>query len=161
MCPTELQAQRKRLKLSNGEGEELDKEGDEVISQGHTRDELAELFKSEISSAKAKFSEEHSEVGETLQTKPSFGHRAGFDAFMTGYSFASAAVSSQRKSGESEKGCGSLSGVEEMKNKLASRRRGQVFPLQVMQSHFTSTSQQHKTALANINTYFKKSSTSH
>ena len=134
-------------------GEEVE---DEVIKQGHTHEELADLFESELSAAKAKLSEsQKGPVTDTTELKPSFGHRAGFDAFMTGYSFASTAVSSQSKSSETGKGCGWLSGVQHMRNKLANKSRGNFMPLQVIRSHFTNTSQAHNTALANINTFFK------
>lgn len=125
--------------------------------------ELSELFECELTAAKERLNQ--SEAGSSwtgrddVKLKPSFGHRAGFDAFMTGYSFASIAVSLCKASrGERERDK-VLDGLSEMKNKLANR--GKPFPLHILKSHFTNTSQQHKTAQGNINKYFKKHSPSH
>ncbi len=128
---------------------------------------LREQFDSELTAAKEKFSQCQSDGrGENVKLKPSFGHRAGFDAFMTGYSFASIAVSlcTAKENGSSgaccmaevavERGQGILAGeLEEMRNKLANRRKA--FPLHILKSHFTSTSQQHKNAQLSIRGKYK------
>ena len=121
--------------------------------------ELSELFESDLSAAKAKFTEGETHAGclqdsPSVMLKPSFGHRAGFDAFMTGYSFACISIS-LRKLG-SEKKHGWLSGMEEMKNKLANR--GKAIPLQVTKSFFTNTSQQHRVAQSKMSLFFKSDS---
>ena len=207
LCCAELQAQRKRRKLLNGEGESttsvehLDKqqqeeeerdnrnnieppefevgggngkpvdtaedqrEGRQLTNCGHKG--LTELFECELTAAKEKCSQRQASSGGggNVKLKPSFGHRAGFDAFMTGYSFASIAVNLCQASNSSEPGPGGerdqregmLGELREMRNKLANR--GKTFPLHIVKSHFTTTSQQHKTAQLNIREYFKKHST--
>lgn len=141
-----------------------DEKGEGIQSTG--REQLSELFECELTAAKEKFSQQqhqaHSKGGENVKLKPSFGHRAGFDAFMTGYSFASMAVSLCKAGGdggpagegEDEHGSGMISKLREMRNKLANR--GKTFPLHILKSHFTNTSQQHNTAQLNIREYFNK-----
>ena len=128
---------------------------------------LRKLFECELTAAKEKFTQGQvgggeGKGGDDGKLKPSFGHRAGFDAFMTGYSFASIAVSlckasSSSNGGERERE-GMLHELREMKNKLANR--GKLFPLHILKSHFANTSQQHKTAQDNIRKYFKNRSAS-
>ena len=134
---------------------------------------LREQLECELTAAKEKFSQRQSDTrgGENLKLKPSFGHRAGFDAFMTGYSFASIAVSLYHKArgngpchradGEGERGLQEkLAGeLGEMRNKLANRKNK--FPLHILKSHFTCTSQEHKNAQLNIRDKFNKHMTSH
>ena len=134
-------------------------QGEDTEPAGRGDEELSELFECDLSAAKEKFSERQAGSGEERdgKLKPSFGHRAGFDAFMTGYSFASIAVSLW-KTGNSRDREGMLAELTEMKNKLSNR--GKVFPLLVTKSHFTNTSQQHKIARDNISEYFKKHSSS-
>lgn len=139
---------------------------------------LCDHFECELTAAKEKFSQRRANNGGGggVKLKPSFGHRAGFDAFMTGYSFASIAVS-LRKATESsglggERDSGGPGGegegnglvgerehrlldeLREMRNKLANR--GKTFPLHILKSHFTNTSQPHRTAQLNIKEYFNK-----
>jgi hypothetical protein len=135
---------------------------------------LREQFESELTAAKEKFSQRQSDGRgeENVKLKPSFGHRAGFDAFMTGYSFASIAVSLCKArengssgpcctaEGEGKGGQGILAGeLGEMRNKLANRRKA--FPLHILKSHFTSTSQQHKNAQLSIREKYNKYKPSH
>lgn len=145
----ELQTQRKRWKTSSGDCENTEVQDIAELDSGH--DELANLFECELSAAKARFGQSLSQTGQDKQDvtlKPSFGHRAGFDAFMTGYSFASIAVSVRKSPTE-----GLLSGLKEMRNCLANR--GKTFPLQITRSHFTNTSQQHRTAQTRISAFIK------
>lgn len=73
-----------------------------------------------------------------------FGHRAGSDAFMTGYAFGCYAVTSSRSadvaSGEE------LCGLKEMRNSLASRPATWKVPLQILKSRFVKTSSTHSVA---------------
>lgn len=156
----ELQAQRKRQKTSQ---DNLDfGESRLEPSTADTDDlhgELSEIFESDLSTAKAKFTEGENHVSclqdsPNVKFKPSFGHRAGFDAFMTGYSFACIAISLRKLTSEPKSGW--LSGVEEMKNKLANRAKA--IPLHVTKSHFTNTSQQHRIAQSKISSFLKNSS---
>ena len=155
------------FKLERGDGQSADTAEDQGEGRQPTDSGLSELFECELTTAKEKFSQHRagSGGGENVKLKPSFGHRAGFDAFMTGYSFASIAVSLFKASNSSGPGPGGerdqreaiLVELREMRNKLANR--GKTFPLHIMKSHFTNTSQQHKTAQRNIGEYFKKYST--
>ena len=158
-CPnTELQTQRKRQRTSSAERERVEKEEESDQQMEREDSELTELFESDLCSAKARFTQGGGGEKERglldLSLKPSFGHRAGFDAFMTGYSFASIAVTSMKPLDDCREKLMWLSGVEEMRNKLANR--GRAFPFHVSKSHFTSTSQQHRDAQTNIEEFFKK-----
>lgn len=77
--------------------------------------------------------------------RPSYGHRAGFDAFMTAFAFACYAVQSSLKLVE-EGGRVSLEGLADVNNCLACRPRNRKFPLRIVKSHFTKTSATHATA---------------
>ena len=61
---------------------------------------LAETFQRELATAKAKLTEGDTSRGS--RCKPSFGHRAGFDAFMTGYAFACYCVMTHSETAERE-----------------------------------------------------------
>ena len=127
--------------------------------------ELSELFEHELSTAKKKLSQQQQqrrrngerESRETRKLRPSFGHRAGFDAFMTGYTFASIAVDLSKAVGSERqsRSNGVADELREMRNKLPSLNRKSMIPLSVAKSHFTSTSQLHKTTQMNIKEYFK------
>ena len=124
-----------------------------------TQKGLTELFENDLSAARAKVEGRDQtscrpDASPPVKTKPSFGHRAGFDAFMTGYSFACIALT--LKKSPLEENSGWLSGVEEMRNKLANR--GKTFALQITKSHFTSSSLRHKTAQSIISSFFKSNS---
>ena len=150
-----------------------EEKGEEGVWPETTTKGLREQFECELSAAKEKFSQRQSGSGggDILKLKPSFGHRAGFDAFMTGYSFASIAVSlyhkargngaCRRTEGEGERGLQDMLAGElgKMRNKLANRKNK--FPLHILKSHFTCTSQQHKTAQINIREKFNKHTTNH
>lgn len=130
-----------------------------TINIDNVHQELSELFESDLSAAKAKFTEGEIHASclqdsPTVALEPSFGHRAGFDAFMTGYCFACISISLRKLT--SEKTRDWLSGVEEMKNKLANR--GKAIPLHVTKSFFTNTSQQHRIAQSRISLIFKNDS---
>ena len=163
----EVKVQRKRQRTTSSDKETVEgEEISELEAEGGETSELSKLFEYELSAAKAKFSDGGSHqppcgqdsVNMKLKLKPSFGHRAGFDAFMTGYSFASVSVDHGTVvASEHERKSHPLSGLEEMKNKLANR--GKAFPLQVIKSHFATTSQHHRSAQAVIEAFFKQHAT--
>lgn len=97
--------------------------------------------------------------------RPAFGHRAGFDAFMTGYAFACYTLQSrlgdmevkgggadpELKGGGADPevkggGAGEVQGLEDMKNCLASRASSWTRPLQILKSHFAKSSATYSTA---------------
>ena len=85
-------------------------------------------------------------VGGVETARPAaFGHRAGFDAFMTGYAFGCYALESCGDGERVESGA-ELVGLEDMRNKLASRRGNWKVPLCILKSHFASTSSTHSVA---------------
>ena len=94
----------------------------------------------------------------TLDLKPSFGHRAGFDAFMTGYVFAYYALTrtKARETAESEAPFNEvvIAGLSSMKNRLNNGNR--TVPLILAKSQFVKTSQTHRENLSKI-AEFKKS----
>ena len=75
--------------------------------------------------------------------KPSFGHRAGFDAFMTGYIFAYyAAVTTPNKHSLSISIDTMIAGLSSMRNRLSNRNKP--VPLILAKSQFEKTSQIHR-----------------
>ena len=105
---------------------------------------IAELFQEELECAKMRLQSSSQSMPDQ---RPSFGHRAGFDAFMTGYAFAffvlrqldaSHLDGSVVRSMEAM-----LAGLAGMRNKLANRSK---IPLQITKSHFTRTSVGHRKA---------------
>lgn len=75
--------------------------------------------------------------------KPSFGHRAGFDAFMTGYVFAYfAAVTNPNKRSVSSLNEAMIAGLSPMRNRLSNRNKP--VPLILAKSQFEKTSQTHR-----------------
>ena len=149
--------QRKRQKTLEDSGE--DQLEPNTADTENLHGELSEIFESDLSAAKAKFIEgEHHDKclqdSPNVKLKPSFGHRAGFDAFMTGYSFACISISLRKLASEQKSSW--LSSVGEMKNKLANR--GKAIPLHVTKSLFTNTSQQHRIVQSKMSSFFKDSS---
>ena len=116
---------------------------------------MAELFQEELETAKLRLQ------SSTPAKRPSFGHRAGFDAFMTGYAFAFYILKQLDSSRPDDSSVGRsaggmLEGLAGMRNKLANR--GKTVPLLIAKSHFARTSEGHRKAwnrtclMMNINT---------
>ena len=129
--------------------EEEDAKGEEVEQQTSTPEPsttaLTELFHQDLEAARAKLA-----TTSNFQ-KPSFGHRAGFDAFMTGHTFACYAVSLAKDlPGTSVECCREavMAGLRVMQNCLGNR--GKPIPLQIAKSHFSKTSAAHQTAQETI-----------
>ena len=99
---------------------------------------IAELFQEELESAKMRLQYP------APAKRPSFGHRAGFDAFMTGYAFAFYVLKQLGDSSVGRSAESMLGGLAAMKNKLANR--GKSVPLQIARSHFAKTSEGHRKA---------------
>ena len=85
-----------------------------------------------------------------LAQKPSYGHRAGFDAFMTGYVFAHFALSqnSHQKPSTTESDDSRefdeavIAGLSSMRNRLSNRNKS--VPLILARSQFDKTSPGHR-----------------
>ena len=104
---------------------------------------LESLFEEELAATKKRLTEKAGDVKAT-QTEAmllhSPGHRAGTDAYMTGYSFACYGL---RLAGEKLVDAderGTL--LEEVKNKIT--LGGKPFPLLLTKSSYTTTSQNHR-----------------
>ena len=148
---------------------DVDKESaDMIISQEPV--DMAVFFQQELAAARIRLAEECGQ-GEEMQNEQekmedgcgeegvangrsgqegmarslAFGHRAGFDAFMTAYAFACYTVESSLTAtteGAQPKlhDLRLLEGVAGMKNSLASRAGNWKRPLQILRSHFTKSS---------------------
>ena len=114
--------------------------GDDTPVIGETN--VIELFRDDFAAARAKLN------GDTEKpvrpARQMFGHRAGSDAFMTGYAFGCYAVMDSCRtdvaSGDE------LCGLREMRNSLASRSATWKVPLQILKSKFVKTSSTHALA---------------
>lgn len=112
--------------------------------------DISQLFQSELATARAKLLEPQQQVKTSVRS--SLGHRAGFDAFMTGYALACYAMrSSDAKLAEDKDETGSdfpqpLAGLADMKNCLPSRAKNWKVPLHILKSHFVKTSASHSIA---------------
>ena len=98
-----------------------------------------------------------SDTNKIFQVVTSGGHRAGFDAFMTGYSFLSHLVHSTKKADLATMLLpGSNAAMSELKNKVHLSYKTK--PLVVFKSNFAKVSQAHATKLASINATTEKQS---
>lgn len=138
-----------KRKATRIEGESAAEEEEEVEEQSTDSSPpdpattvLTELFQQDLEAARAKLIAPDSR-------KPSFGHRAGFDAFMTGHTFACYAVKhGQALLRSSEGGVASLretlmGALSPMRNCLGNR--GRPIPMHIAKSHFAKTSAAHRT----------------
>ena len=117
---------------------------------------LYELFSDEIAGAKKQLVNDgqSSSKDDEFSSKVHFsGHRAGFDAFMTAYSFAvyfckrKIKFSSTDQEVAKEKTVGTLAEMESIKNRIVIS--GKPAPLLVAKSHFAKTSHGHQLKLLN------------
>lgn len=129
--------------------EEEDAKREEVEHQTATPElsttALTELFHQDLEAARTKL------ATTSNSQKPSFGHRAGFDAFMTGHTFACYAVSLAKGLPDTSVECCRepvMAGLRVMRNCLGNR--GKPIPLQIAKSHFSKTSDGHRTAQETI-----------
>ena len=130
--------------------EEEDAKGEEMEGQTSSPEPsttaLTELFHQDLDAARTKL------VTTSNFQKPSFGHRAGFDAFMTGHTFACYAVGQAKDllPGASVECCKEavMASLRAMQNCLGNR--GKPIPLQIVKSHFSKTSAAHQTAQETI-----------
>ena len=141
----------------------------------HSEVVLTELFSEEIGTAKQRLSNEVQHLpaeenhfdqssSDPTSEKRFSGHRAGFDAFMTAYSFAM--YLSKKKASNKQpngKACTETEAesamktdfaeLESVKNKIV--MGGRPLPLLIAKSHFTKTSSNHQLRMAEL---LKKSS---
>ena len=128
------------------ENEVKEEEEGQTSSPEPSTTALTELFHQDLDAARTKL------VTTSNFQKPSFGHRAGFDAFMTGHTFACYAVSQAKDllPGASVECCrvAVMASLRVMQNCLGNR--GKPIPLQIVKSHFSKTSVAHQTAQETI-----------
>ena len=120
---------------------------------------LLELFSDEIAAAKlhlANDSQSISKDDDEFTSKVHFsGHRAGFDAFMTAYSFAVYLCKRKRmkcsntdQEAVEEKAASYLVEMESIKNKIV--MSGRPAPLLIAKSHFAKTSHGHQLRMTEL-----------
>ena len=117
----------------------------------HQETSLYELFSDEIAGAKEQLGDDgqSGSKDDEFSSKVHFsGHRAGFDAFMTAYSFAvyfckqKIKFSSTDQEVAKEKTVSNLARMESIKNRIVIS--GKPAPLLVAKSHFAKTSHGHQ-----------------
>ena len=84
-------------------------------------------------------------VNQSIKKTRNCGHRAGFDAFMTGYCMATYLLQLGKKNDENEL---SLSSLGEIANKLSLAKKD--VPLQIARSHFSKPSPSHTEKLKRL-----------
>ena len=114
---------------------------------------LVELFTDEIAVAKLHLTNDSqqssSKDDEVYNSKVHFsGHRAGFDAFMTAYTFAVYLCKRKTKSSHAEVAKSHLAEMESIKNKIV--MSGKPVPLLVAKSHFAKTSHGHQLRMTGL-----------
>lgn len=116
---------------------------------------LVELFSDEIAAAKQQLvinDQSSSKDGDDCSSKVHFsGHRAGFDAFMTAYSFAVYLCKRRRmkcSNTDQEASYNNLAEMESIKNKIV--MSGRPAPLLVAKSHFAKTSHGHQLRMTEL-----------
>ena len=114
-----------------------DADTDQSHDPEHT--DISQLFQSDLAHARAK-------LVQRSNVHSSLGHRAGLDAFMTGYAFACYALHSSTSGEKGEDDIGRLAGLSEMRNCLPSRARTWKVPLHILKSQYTNTSATHSIA---------------
>jgi len=157
LFPTYKDKGTKKPKIDENNGSH-----DSHMTQQPVHNSLPGIFETEIAAAKIRLTDAMvtSHTGATpipLLDQPVpqgarfHSHRAGLDAFMTAFSFACYALQAAQEGGMADgRGKPDLSGLADMKNCLASRRRGQHhLPLTIFKSkyaknsaHFTSNREQ-------------------
>ena len=123
---------------------------------------LVELFSDELAVAKlhlASDGQSNNKDDDELSAKVHFsGHRAGFDAFMTAYSFAVYLCKKKIKSNNTEKEAikhetvSNLAEMESIKNKIV--MSGRPLPLLLAKSHFAKTSLSHQLRMTELLKYY-------
>lgn len=112
---------------------------------------LVELFSDELTVAKlhlANDGQSTSKDDDEFTSKVHFsGHRAGFDAFMTAYSFAVYLCKKKTKCSNTVM-AGDLAEMESIKNKIV--LSGKPVPLLVAKSHFAKTSHGHQLRMTEL-----------
>lgn len=115
---------------------------------------LVELFSDEIAVAKLQLTNDgqqsSSKDDDVFNSKVHFsGHRAGFDAFMTAYSFAVYLCKRKTKCSHAEVVKDNfLAEMEPIKNKIV--MSGKPMPLLVAKSHFAKTSHGHQLRMTEL-----------
>ncbi len=152
---------RKRRRAEDGgscpakDGEDVDNSGQPLDSDESQATSFVELFQKELDTAKTKL------LRPSAPSEPrrlSFGHRAGFDAFMTGYTFSCYALRLAKPS-DLELSSPSLrntllSGVGSLRGCLGNR--GKSSPLRIAKSHFAKPSKTHRATWEGLTALFRE-----
>ena len=147
-CHSE-QGQNNGSQLNVEKEEEVNMDTDTGLTSQQSQDTDSSLHK-ESSSASAV----QTEAVPSPATREGRGHRAGFDAFMTGYIFAFFISQYGQMKDLPDKLNFSDFQMDAFRNKLA--LNGKDVPLQIMKSNFTKTSKEHKAKMERL-LHFKRS----
>ncbi len=133
-CAINLERKASEVNSNHGDREALP--NSDVI-------DMSTLFKKELSAAKTHFAQ----TTPPPPRQPSFGHRAGFDAFMTGFVFGCYALRADPSPSPSPSlKRVDLEGLAEVRNCLIRKATSSRIPLRVVKSHFTKNSSTHQVA---------------
>ena len=150
------EARKRRRNEGSGEGEEqgssVNLESQKQSDSQSETPSLLDIFQSDLDSARNKL-----QISSPASQKPSFGHRAGFDAFMTGYTFSYYALKlAKLQSSPASLPQAIFSGISNLRGCLGNR--GKPLPLRIAKSHFAKTTAEYRELWKSLNKIFNNDS---